>query len=412
MQLLVLNSGSSSLRFDLLQVDAAGGNGPAVEKQAHGIIERIGAGSTLEARGPTGAEQHGPVSVKDHREAVAQALSWLGGLAAGPPADAAFRVDAVGHRIVHGGERFVSPVRLTDTVVSELEALNDLAPLHNPAALQGIRAAQELLGPAVPMAAVFDTAFHATMPPYATTYALPRELAERHHARRYGFHGIAHESMLRGYAALTGIAADQAALITLQLGNGCSAAAIRNGRSVDTSMGFSPLEGLVMGTRSGDLDPTLVGYLARQEKVDAAEVEQWLNTRSGLLGVSGLSSDMRDLLREAPRQPAAALAIELFCNRARKYIGAYLAALGGADAIVFGGGIGEHAPAIRARISEGMEWCGLRLDPERNKAAGAAPARISADDAPLRAYVIPVDESILIAEQTYRCIEKTGGRNA
>jgi acetate kinase len=412
MRLLVLNSGSSSLRFDLLEVEAAGGARPVVEKQAHGLIERIGAGATLEARGPAGAAQHGPVSAKDHRDAVAQALSWLGSLTAGRPGGNAVLVDAVGHRVVHGGERFVSPARITDAVLSELDALNELAPLHNPAALQGIRAARSLLGPAVPMVAVFDTAFHASMPPHASTYALPREIAQRHHARRYGFHGIAHESMLRGYTAMTGIAADRATLITLQLGNGCSAAAIRNGRSVDTSMGFSPLEGLVMGTRSGDLDATLVGYLARREKVDAAEVEQWLNTRSGLLGVSGLSSDMRDLLREAPRQPAAALAVELFCYRARKYVGAYLAALGGADAVVFGGGIGEHAPAIRARIAEGMEWCGLRLDPERNAAAGAAPARISADDARLPAYVIPVDESILIAEQTYRCIEETGGHNA
>ena len=311
----------------------------------------------------------------------------------------------MGHRVVHGGERFVSPVQLTDTMLSELEALNELAPLHNPAALQGIRAARSLLGPDVPMVAVFDTAFHASMPPHASTYALPRELAERHHARRYGFHGIAQESMLRGYSAMTGIAADRATLITLQLGNGCSAAAIRNGRSVDTSMGFSPLEGLVMGTRSGDLDPTLVGYLARREKVDAAEVEQWLNTRSGLLGVSGLSSDMRDLLREAPRQPAAALAVELFCYRAWKVRGRLP---GGArrrgDAIVFGGGIGEHAPAIRARIAEGMAVVraaarsgakrgrGRRAGPHQHRRRHAARVRD------------PGGRIILIAEQTYRCV--------
>jgi acetate kinase len=326
--------------------------------------------------------------------------------------------------VVHGGDRFVSPTLIDDSVLQALEELSDLAPLHNPAALQVIRAAREVLGPDMPMVAVFDTAFHSALPEHAATYALPLEMAQRHKIKRYGFHGIAHEYMLTRYAEITGTPIDSATIITLQLGNGCSAAAIRNGRSVDTSMGFTPLEGLVMGTRSGDLDPGIVAYLARKEQVDAEQVERWLNERSGLLGLSGLSSDMRDLLAfagirdrgagigppadplPAPRSPIpdpnerAELAVEVFCYRVRKYIGAYLAALGGAQAIVFGGGIGEHAPEIRSRICSGIQWCGLRLDPALNARATGAEERISPGDSAIHVYVIPVDESALIARYT------------
>jgi acetate kinase len=261
------------------------------------------------------------------------------------------------------------------------------------------------------MVAVFDTAFHRNMPEVARQYALPAELADRHRIRRYGFHGIAHASLANGYAACTGHPLEQARLITLQLGNGCSVAAIAQGRSVDTSMGFTPLEGLVMGTRSGDVDASIVSYLAAREKVEAAEVERWLNECSGLLGLSGRSNDMQELLRAAEQEQdqRAEFAVNLFCYRARKYLGAYLAVLGGADAVVFGGGIGEHAPAIRDRICRNMEWCGLRLDRDRNHAAvGLAPggaAQISVDGSPLAAYVVAADEETWIAKETVRCVK-------
>ncbi|MFQ5960978.1 MAG: acetate/propionate family kinase, partial [Candidatus Methylomirabilales bacterium] len=298
---------------------------------------------------------------------------------------------------------------IDDAVLAEIEALSELAPLHNPASLAGIQGARGVLGPTVPMVAVFDTAFHHDLPPPARMYALPHELASRHQIRRYGFHGTAHASLVAGYAAFTGSTLEKDRLITLQLGNGCSVTAFAGGKSIETSMGFTPLEGLVMGTRSGDLDPSIVSYLSEREKVDAAEVERWLNEQSGLLGVSGRTNDMRELEAAAQaRDERAALAIELFCYRARKYIGAYLAVLGGADAIVFGGGIGENSPEIRARICTGMEWCGIHIDDERNKAAVHPPpgsaARISQDAAPLAVYVVADDEESWIARETVRCV--------
>jgi len=261
------------------------------------------------------------------------------------------------------------------------------------------------------MVAVFDTAFHQTMPAVAKTYALPYELASRHRIHRYGFHGIAHTSLAEGYAAFTGKSLSDTRIITLQLGNGCSVTAIAGGKSVETSMGFTPLEGLVMGTRSGDLDPSVVTFLAQKEKVDVSEVERWLNEESGLLGLSGRTNDMRELLQAATEEDneRAKLAIDVFCYRARKYIGAYLAVLGGAEAIIFGGGIGEASPDIRAMICEGMEWCGLRLNSARNKAAiGLQPGQvtqISEDGSPLKVYVVPADEETWIARETVKCLQ-------
>ena len=249
------------------------------------------------------------------------------------------------------GVRFM----VDDGVISELEALGDLAPLHNAPSLTAIRAARATLGPSIPMVATFDTAFFRELPERASQYAIPHELAEKHGIRRYGFHGLAHRYMLERYAQLTSRSVEETRLITLQLGNGCSVTAVEGGRSIDTSMGFTPLEGLIMGTRSGDIDPAIVTHLARAESVDAEEVVSWLNTRSGLRGLSGSAADMRDLqAAEAAGDRRAAIAVELFCYRAKKYVGAYLAALGGADAVVFGGGIGENSPAVRARICEGM----------------------------------------------------------
>ena len=304
----------------------------------------------------------------------------------------------------------MEPTLITKEVEAGIDALSELAPLHNPSGLAGIRGAREVLGSRVPMVAVFDTAFHQSMPQVAKRYAIPEELADRYRIRRYGFHGIAHASLANGYAACTGNSLKQIRLITLQLGNGCSVAAIARGRSVETSMGFTPLEGLVMGTRSGDVDASIVSYLSEREEVEPAEVERWLNERSGLLGVSGRSNDMRELLRaaEQDQDKRAQFAVDLFCYRVRKYLGSYLAVLDGADAIVFGGGIGENAPEIRERICQYMEWCGLKLDRDRNRAAvGLAPgraARISTDESRLAAYVVAADEESWIARETVRCV--------
>jgi acetate kinase len=289
-----------------------------------------------------------------------------------------------------------------------IESLVELAPLHNGPSLAAIRAAREVLNSSVPMVAVFDTAFHSTLPEHAAQYAIPKDLADRHGIRRYGFHGIAHRYMTERYAAITGTSVERVKLVTLQLGNGCSATAVRDGLSVDTSMGFTPLEGLMMGTRSGNIDPFLVGFLSRQENVDVAEVERWLNTRSGLRGVSGISRDVRELLEaEARGETRAALALEMFCYQIRKYIGAYIAALGGTDAVVFGGGIGENAPQVRARICADMDWCGLMLDLERNTRTIGFEDRISTKDSSVHAYVVSVDEEMMIAYDTVTYLRKT-----
>jgi acetate kinase len=338
----------------------------------------------------------------DHAQAVHVLMNRL--------ADDVKGIEAVGHRVVHGGDRFMESTLITDEVEAGIDALSDLAPLHNPACLAGIRGAKSVMGPRVPMVAVFDTAFHRTMPEVARRYAIPADLADRHHIRRYGFHGIAHASLAEGYAAGTGTSLEDESIITVQLGNGCSVAAIAKGRSVETSMGFTPLEGLVMGTRSGDVDPSLVGFLADREKVPVAEVERWLNERSGLLALSGRSNDMRELLRaaEQERDRRAQFAIDVFCYRVRKYLGGYLAVLEGADAVVFGGGIGENAPEVRQRVCRNMEWCGIRLHDERNRAAMAmkpgSAATISMDDSKPAVYVVAADEETWIAKETARCV--------
>lgn len=312
-------------------------------------------------------------------------------------------VSVASHRIVHGGERFHAPVRVDAAVEREIERLGAIAPLHNPPALRWLREARAVLGPDVPHVAVFDTAFYAGLPAAATTYALPRELAARHGLRRYGFHGIAHDALGRRWRQLHGDAASEARVISLQLGAGCSITATRGGRAVDTSMGFTPLEGLVMATRPGDIDPGLLLHLQRAEGMSAEALERMLSRDSGLRGISGASGDMRELL--ASSDPAARLAIEVYCRRARKYVGAFLAVLGGADAVLFGGGVGEHAPEIRARILEGMDWAGIALDARRNRAASSGEARIDAGGA-VAVWVIPVDEAAILAQEAFRAIAK------
>jgi acetate kinase len=306
------------------------------------------------------------------------------------------QVAAVAHRVVHGGERFTRPCRMTAEVEREIGRLARLAPLHNPAAFEWLRAARRTW-PRAAHVAVFDTAFFADLPEAARSYALPRALAQRQGLRRYGFHGIAHEWMWQRWRALAPRIRAGGRVISLQLGAGCSMAAVRHGRALDTSMGFSPLEGLMMATRCGDVDAGLLLHLQRAGRLAPARLERLLNSESGLLGVSGASADMRQLL--ASREPAARLAVDLYCYRARKYLGAYLAVLGGADAILFGGGVGEHAAEVRARILEGFGWAGIALDRRANRAAVGHESRISRGSSATQVWVIPVDESRLLAGQ-------------
>jgi acetate kinase len=406
MKILVINCGSSSLKFDLVEVNGGRASPYPTRKLANGTVDRIGPDATLRFSSPEESFDPRKVDALNHKEAVSQALAALARISGGVEALDA-EIEAVGHRVVHGGGLFTQPTLITSGVLDGIEGLNELAPLHNPAAVAGIRAALEVFGPDTPNYAVFDTAFHSTLPEHAYTYALPHDLAEKHKIRRYGFHGTAHEYMLLQYAQARGIPTSEANIITLQLGNGCSAAAIKGGLSVDTSMGFTPLEGLVMGTRSGDIDPEIVGYLAAKEGVMVAEVEGWLNARSGLLGVSGRTSDMRDLLGLMESDSRARLAVEVFCYRVRKYIGAYMAALGGADGLVFGGGIGENAPLIRARICEGLAWCGVELDGGRNATVVGKEGVVSSDTSKVMVYVVAVDESLLIARHIVECMAST-----
>jgi len=408
MKALVINCGSSTLKFELFEIGASVLPSGQERRLARGIVDKIGgrAGIAFSVEQGNGLQETRDVA--DHGEASHLALGWLsssGLLKSG-------ELEAVGHRVIHGGNKFTEPVLIDDEVIATIDALSELAPLHNQPSLNAICAVRETLGPDVPMVAVFDTAFHRTLPERAYHYAIPQKLAAKHHIRRYGFHGLAHRYMTERYAAIMATPLEQVKLITLQLGNGCSATAVENGRSVDTLMGFTPLEGLMMGTRSGDVDPTLTGFLARQEGVPVEDVEDWLNTGSGLLGVSGYSSDMRELLdAEHEGNEMAALAVDMFCYRIKKYIGSYLAVLDGADAIIFGGGIGENAAEVRARILTGMEWCGLQLDSDRNMAAIGSESRITADDAKLHAYVIPVDEELIIVRDAVSFLENRSGRH-
>jgi acetate kinase len=307
-------------------------------------------------------------------------------------------VEAVGHRVVHGGDRFVNPVAVDARTLTELDDLSELAPLHNPPAVAGIREALGAL-PGIPEVAVFDTAFHARMPPTGALYAVPREWG----VRRYGFHGLAHRWLAERYAELAQRRVDEVRLITLQLGSGCSAAAIAGGRSIDTSMGLTPTEGLVMATRSGDVDPTLVAFMSQRSARSPESVVEDLNQRSGLLGLGG-SADMRQLLEATDGR--AREAIELFAYRARKYVGAYLAALGGVDAIVFGGGIGEASPEIRRRILDGLGWLGIELDAARNQDRRSGEGVISAAGSAIAVWVIPDDEQALICRDTAALLEE------
>ena len=365
MNILALNAGSSSLKFRLFRVD-----GNTEEVLTEGTAERVD-GDMLTAAAEKAIGQCKP-----------------------------FGIDAVGHRLVQGGSKFTEPTRITPETLKSLRGLKELDPLHNPTEVGLIEDAQRLL-PQVPNVAVFDTAFHKTLPPVAYTYALPRDLSEELHLRRYGFHGLSHQYVSGRLLECLGREAEGTRLVTCHLGSGASACALLNGQSVDTSMGMTPLEGLVMGTRVGDVDPGLLLYLQREQKISAKDLDALLNKESGLKGVSGLSADARDLEKAASEGNAQAeLALALFAYRVRKYIGAYAAALGGLDAVAFTGGIGERSASTRSRICAGLEFFGLRLSADANQNAdGKDAVQISSENAPVSVWVIPTDEERQIARE-------------
>ncbi|HHM05339.1 MAG TPA: acetate kinase [Gammaproteobacteria bacterium] len=392
-QVLVVNSGSSSVKFSLFDLAAS-------QCLLTGRAERIGeAEGRLILQGDGGKTDH-PLTLPDHRAAFAAMVEALreAGVHAGPGPLA-----AVGHRVVHGGERFDRAVLIDDEVLAAIGDLAPLAPLHNPANCLGINIARQVF-PEVPQVAVFDTAFHQTMPAYAARYALPGDCYTEHGVRRYGFHGSSHAYVARQAAALLERSATALNLITLHLGNGCSAAAIRGGRCIDTSMGMTPLEGLVMGTRCGDLDPAVPLLLARKLDRSPAEVDRLLNEESGLKGLSGVA-DMRDVLARAEAgEETAGLALTLFCYRAKKYLGAYYAALGRVDAVVFTAGIGEHAAVVRETICTDLEPLGIIIDHAKNNRPATGSFDFHRADAKVKLLVIPTNEEMEIAWQTCQLI--------
>jgi acetate kinase len=400
MNILVFNAGSASLKFEVIQIQLDSAINQD-QKLISGIVEGIGEQATIaELQGKQVVQQQS-TAASNYEEATHRALEWLDSKSLdGVPL--ARKFDLVGHRVVHGGDRFTAPTLINDEVIAGIKALEELAPLHNAPAVSAIQATQTKLGANIPMVAVFDTVFHRTIPDRAKLYGIPPDLAERHKIRRYGFHGISHQYMASRYAQITNTSNEAVNIITLHLEGGCSATAIRAGQSVDTSMGFTPLEGLMMGKRCGDIDPAIVGYLARKEGVKVEDVEEWLNQKSGLLGLSGLSHDTRILMQHFETDERVRQALEVFCYRIRKYIGAYLAALNGATAIVFGGGIGENTLFVREKVCAGLTWCGLTLDGERNQQTIDCEGRISTDNSRLHAYVIPVEEGLMIAQEALR----------
>jgi acetate kinase len=407
MNVLVLNSGSSSLKFQVIATDLERIKQHKDDRIFRGEIEGIGGEAIIHVQLRSQPGRTFTAPLHDVSAALDYLVRYIASDRSGVSEIKSLAdVHAVGHRVVHGGELFKESALIDEQVLKGIEDCIDLAPLHNPNNIKGILAARELLGKDVPQVAVFDTSFHHSLPEQAYLYAVPYHLYRRHRIRRYGFHGTSHRYVAFRYRALRGLTRDQTNIITLHLGNGCSAAAIKAGFSVDTSMGMTPLEGLVMGTRSGDLDPAIVGFIARKEGLSASDVDTLLNTQSGLLGISGLTNDMRELQAELKEHDdrRVRLAIEIFCYRARKYIGAFLATMGGADAVVFTGGIGENSPDVRSRICAGMEWAGLRLDAAKNQDTVGREGKISTEDSKLLAYAIPTDEELLIARDTVRVI--------
>jgi acetate kinase len=392
MKILVINCGSSSIKYQLFEMENE-------SLLARGLVEKIGEEKSAVNHSAGAKTLRYEAAIANHETAFGHIAKALMDPASGVIASPG-EIDAIGHRVVHGGETFVASTRITDEVLAAIQEFSDLAPLHNPPNLVGIRSAGKVF-PGRLHVAVFDTAFHQTMPRHAYIYALPYDLYAKTRVRRYGFHGTSHRFVTMRAAQMMGIPLDQFYAITCHLGNGCSMAAVANGRSVDTTMGLTPLEGLVMGTRSGDIDPAIIFFLARAHGYPLDVVDQLLNKKSGLLGLSGLSNDMRTLLEAAPTNERAQLAVDVFCYRIRKYIGSYLAALGRAHAVIFTGGIGENSLPVREKILEGLGALGIELDAAANLAARGREADIALPASRVRILVVPTNEELMIARDTY-----------
>ena len=390
MKILVVNCGSSSLKFQLIDSETE-------QVSASGLCERIGLDGSITYK-KNGEKYQETIDLPNHGVALKKVLDSLLDEKIGV-IKSLKEIDAVGHRLVHGGEKFSSSVVITEEVIKEIETCNDLAPLHNPANILGVRACQEVM-PGVPNVAVFDTAFHQTMPKKAYLYGLPKEYYEKYGVRRYGFHGTSHSFVSKRLAEIAGLDINHSKMIICHIGSGASISAVKDGKSIDTSMGMTPLEGLMMGTRSGDIDPAIMEYIAKKEDLDIAGVMNVLNKKSGLEGISGLSSDFRDLTAGAKEGNKRAIAaIEVFCYRVAKYVGSYVAAMNGVDAIAFTAGIGENVGLVREKVCSYLGYLGITLDAEANAKSGDN-CVISAADSKVKVAVIPTNEELAICRET------------
>ena len=396
MKVLVINCGSSSLKYQILDMTNE-------NLLCKGLVEKIGIEGSVIGHEKIGQEKiKKEIPMKDHKDAIAQVLAMIQDPEQGVIKSMS-ELGAVGHRVVHAGEKYASSVLITEDVIKALEECVELAPLHNPPNLLGIAACQELM-PNTPMVAVFDTAFHQTMPAESYLYALPYEYYTKYGIRRYGFHGTSHKYVAERASQILNVALDDLKIITCHLGNGASVSAIKRGKCIDTSMGFTPLEGLVMGTRCGDIDPAIVSFIADKEGLSEAETNTVLNKKSGVLGISGVSSDFRDI-EEAVAQgnERAAMALKVFAHKVKFYIGAYIAEMNGVDAIVFTAGVGENDVSMREIICNEMGNLGIKLDPVKNKVRGKETV-ISMDDSRVKLLLIPTNEELMIARDTYNIV--------
>ena len=398
MKVLVINCGSSSLKYQLIDMDGE-------KVLCKGLCERIGMESSMITHEANGTKATTPAIFPTHTEAFAEVVKKMT-TGAGKCINDVSEIDAIGHRVVHGGEKFKSSCLITDEVINTLRELSPLAPLHNPAGILGIEAARKVFGN-IPMVAVFDTAFHSTMPPKAYMYAIPYEYYEKYKIRRYGFHGTSHKFVAREGAKLAGLDINNSKIITCHIGNGGSITAVLNGKSYDTSMGFSPVDGLVMGTRCGNVDPSAVTFIGEKEQMSYAEVNNMLNKQSGVFGVSGVSSDMRDIDKAYEEgNPRAILARDMYCLRIKKFVGEYAAEMGGVDLIVFTGGVGENSPETRKEVCEGLEFMGVHFDRKINEGLRGENKIISAADSKVKVAVVPTNEELVIATDTYEIVNK------
>ena len=398
MKILVLNNGSSSIKYQLYQMDDR-------VVLAKGVVERIGSESAvLKHQGPAGEAVQVDINALDHRQGLKAVMEWLTNPIPGAVSSME-EITAIGHRVVHGGEKFQDSTLITPEVIAGIKAVSHLAPLHNPHNLTGIMICAELM-PDKPQAAVFDTVFHQTMPPRAYMYALPYRYYKDYGIRKYGFHGTSHKYVVQRAANLMGKPLGELRIISCHLGNGASITAVKGGRSIDTTMGFTPLEGLMMGTRCGDMDPAIIPFWMEQGNTSPSELNHLMNDDSGVLGISGISNDLRDIEKAAQKgNRRAQLALEMYVYRIQKYIGAYLVTLGGADAIVFTAGVGENQSNIRKQICAGLAWLNVQIDDEHNKVRGVE-HRISTANSSIDVWVIPTNEELMIAEETMHLVSK------